>query len=837
MRRPVLSLLLLLSGGILFAQKNELVFAAYPTLTPDGKTVIFSLEGDLWKVDASGGTATRLTAMQGDELYPRVSPDGRWLAFTGAQYGSQDVYLMPLEGGEIRQLTFHEAWDHVDSWSWDSRFVYFTSNRYNRQSGYKVSIDGGTPERLFGNYFNTVHTIAEHPTTGELFFNETWESKFAANRKRYQGAYNPDIQSYNPRTKAFNVYTDWQGKDLWYSLDRSGNLYFASDEANGEYNLYELRRGKSKALTRFNTSIKNPQVSANGERIVFEKDYQLWIYEVGSGNSRKIEARFFDNGTLEREQDFQLQGNIENFDVSPDGKKLAMVSRGRLFASDIKGKFVRELPTNPKGRVMEVKWLSDNKTLLYSMTNAQGYTNWFTIAADGSEAEQQRTNINRNERELALSPDRKKGVYLSGRDEVRLIYLDSSYRTQVLAKDEIWGFQNPSPGFSPDGAYAYYCVRRNFELDIVVQHLATNTATNLTQSGVTETTPCWSPDGKWLYFIADRLRPAYPYGLTNAKLYRMPLEKADEPFKAVKYDELFAPADTSKKKEAKNDSLKIVTPTAIDAGAVRRLIELVGPDFGRQTGVYVTAGKDDKTYVLFASNHGEGKFNWWKITLEPFAKPKTEKIEGAETASLDIVEAKDKLYAMINGNLYTLAPDGKKVEKIEIEHSFRKKLADEFAQMFHETWANLEENFYSEDFHQTDWPGMKAQYAAYLPLLRTRGQLRMLINDMLGELNASHLGFNSSGPEEHIFYKTRTAETGIIFKEEKPYELAYVVQNSAADKTSLDLRPGDRLIAVNGQPVSPAENRYRYFTRPSLDAELSLRFRRDTAEFDIILHP
>ncbi|MBL7776372.1 MAG: PDZ domain-containing protein, partial [Saprospiraceae bacterium] len=100
-----------------------------------------------------------------------------------------------------------------------------------------------------------------------------------------------------------------------------------------------------------------------------------------------------------------------------------------------------------------------------------------------------------------------------------------------------------------------------------------------------------------------------------------------------------------------------------------------------------------------------------------------------------------------------------------------------------------------------------------------------------------HLGFNSSGPEEHIFYKTRTAETGIIFKEEKPYEVAYVVQNSAADKTSLDLRPGDRLIAVNGQSVSPAENRYRYFTRPSLDAELSLRFRRDTAEFDIILHP
>ena len=367
-----------------YAQQSELMFATHPTLDPEGRTIIFSLQGDLWKVSAGGGVATRLTAMDGNEIYPRISPDGRWVAFTGSQYGSQDIYIMPVNGGEIRQLTIHEAYDHVDSWSWDSRYIYFTSNRYNRQSGYKVSIDGGTPIRLFGNYFNTVHSVVEHPKTGELFFNETWESKSAANRKRYKGAYNPDIQSYNPKTKEFKVYTDWEGKDFWYSLDRQGNLYFASDQANGEYNLYKLRKGKNRALTNFKTSIKFPQVSANGTKIVFEKDYQLYLHDVTSGNSKKVDIQYFDNGTLERSQDFQVKNSIGSFDVSPDGKKMAFTARGRLFASDIKGKFVKELPTNSRGRVMEVKWMHDNKTLLYNMTNAQGYTNWFTIAADGS---------------------------------------------------------------------------------------------------------------------------------------------------------------------------------------------------------------------------------------------------------------------------------------------------------------------------------------------------------------------------------------------------------------------------------------------------------------------
>src|ERR1700678_1258449 len=102
--------------GFVKAQNGEVYFTAYPTLTPDGKTVIFSYEGDLWKADINTPVAVRLPAMQGEEIRARVSPDGKWLAFSSNQLGNNDVYVMPLAGGEIRQLTFNDANDDVDSW-------------------------------------------------------------------------------------------------------------------------------------------------------------------------------------------------------------------------------------------------------------------------------------------------------------------------------------------------------------------------------------------------------------------------------------------------------------------------------------------------------------------------------------------------------------------------------------------------------------------------------------------------------------------------------------------------------------------------------------------------
>jgi len=141
------------------AQNANPYFASYPTLTPDGQTLIYSYDGDLWKAAANGGTSMKITAMQGIATNPRVSPDGKWLAFSNSQFGNYDIYLMPLIGGDIKRLTFHSGNDNVESWSWDSKYIYFTSNRYDRMSTYKVNINGGTPFRVLAITILTTHTM------------------------------------------------------------------------------------------------------------------------------------------------------------------------------------------------------------------------------------------------------------------------------------------------------------------------------------------------------------------------------------------------------------------------------------------------------------------------------------------------------------------------------------------------------------------------------------------------------------------------------------------------------------------------------------------------------
>ncbi|RZK50836.1 MAG: peptidase S41 [Pedobacter sp.] len=808
------------------AQKSTF-FTSYPTLSPDAQTIYFSYEGDIWKVPTLGGQALRVTAMPGDEILPRVSPDGKWLAFTSNQYGNNDVYIMSILGGEIKQLTYHDATDEVDSWSWDSKSIYFTSNRYNSASSYKVAIEGGTAQRLFDHYFNTTHLVAEAPN-GEIFFNDTWESRNFINRKRYKGAYNPDIQSYNPKTKAYKQYTDYLGKDFWTSIDSKGNIYFASDEGNQEYNLYTFTGDKKTALTQFPTSIKRPFVAANGSTVVFEKDYELWTYDVASKKTNKVTIQITQNPILAKDKEFDVRGEISYFDVSLDGKKMAFVSRGELFVSDIDGKFVRKI-SNTGERIKEVYWLSDSKTLLYNQT-VDGYLNLFTISADGKEAARQITNTKMNNRALSLNKSKSAAVYLAGREELKYLNL-KTFESKLVLKDEFWGLPNSSVSFSPNEEYILFTAVRNFEKDIFIHHIKDQKTINLTNTGVSENEPIWSPDGKYIYFYGNRTKPSFPTGVNDTRIYRIPLSLFDEPFRSDKFDALFAASPTTDKAEEgkKTPTLESIK---IDINRILERVEQIGPSFGsQQLGAVVAKG--DKTFVFFHSNH-EGTGALYRTILENFENPKTEKVTDFVQG---FVEAGGKYFLLQRGTIAKYNIDMNKVDRVDISYKFHRNLKAEFNQMFAETWVGMEENFYDENFHGINWEAMKKKYVAYLPYINNRADLRILLNDMLGELNSSHLGFNSAGPEERLSFTSVSNETGIIFQNEKPFQIDRIVDKSRASLSDANLKKGDILVAVDGQRVNDMIDRDFYFSKPSLAKEMKLTFKRDGKEFDVWMRP
>jgi tricorn protease len=517
-------------------------------------------------------------------------------------------------------------------------------------------------------------------------------------------------------------------------------------------------------------------------------------------------------------------------------------SRGEIFVSDIDGKFVQQLQKESAERAREVKWLSDNKTVLFNQTK-DGFLNWYTITANGATPAKQLTSDKKNNRDIVFNKKRTMAVYLSGRDEVKMIDL-KTMENKSIAKDEIWGFQNSSPGFSPNDEYIFFTARRNFEQDIFLYNTKDKKVLNLTNTGITEADPLWSPDGKFIFFESSRLRPYYPLGLQNPRVYRLALEKMDEPYRLDKYSELFkeptTPTDTTAKKDTAKKMIPAVSPATaltIDMENIMERLDPVSPPFGSQYLQYVY-GKGEKTTVFYTSDHGEGRNALWKTIVEPFENNKTEKIAGTDNASgFDIREVSDKFYVLFNGNIYKMNLDQNKVDPITISYTFRRNLKDEFEQIFEETWAQLKENYYDENFHGINWDKIKQQYQPFISRLNNRGDLRILLNDMLGELNSSHQGFSTSGTDESISLQNVTMETGIIFDNDDPYKVSYVVKRSNADKKSVAIRPGDVLVKVNDRLVDKNVDRNYYFTRPSIDREIKLSFARNGQNFDVKIHP
>lgn len=819
-------LMLLIFTLFLCGSINAQHFLSEPAISPDAKKLIFTYEGDLWSVSSDGGTALRLTGMTGNETGPVFSPDGKWIAFTGTQDGNSNVYLIPSEGGTITQLTFFDGSDAVESWSWDSKWIYFTSGRFNRMTSFKVSINGGTPVRMFDNYFNWPHNIIELPKTKEFIFNTSWESSFASNRKHYKGDFNPEIETYNPATKEYKVLTSYNGKDMWPTVDGIGNLYYVSDQGNDEYNLYRFENGKPKQLTSFPESIKRPRVSADGSKIVFEKDYKIFLYDVKSGKASSVNITLNMNNTLPIEQEFNVKGKISNFNVSPDGKKIVFVSRGLLFVTDIEGKFTKQIKTNPSERVFEAMFLSDNQTILYNRT-VKGWQNLFTARADKDAEEKQITAEEMHCGNLSFNGSMTKALYYSGIHELRVLDL-KTFKSETLVKDEFWGTGSSTAYYSPDDKYILYSAVRNFEQDIFIYDTEKKNSINITNTGVTEGDPVWSPDGKYIYFTTDRTKVQFPRGSDNTDIYRIPLRNYDTDFKSDRYDKLFA-----EEKKGKKDSVKV--ETIIDFETLKDRWQAIAAQNGNQNNPYVIQKNDDVT-ILYSSNHNGDYGVIWQTTLKPFQQPETKMIEGARNYSM-AVKSKDNYYLLASGTIYKLELGTNKVKAIDVDFKFSKNLESEFNQMFYETWANMQEYFYDGNFHGVNWSKMKTRYEKFLPHLKTRGNLRVLLNDMLGELNSSHLGFNSGGDEERTFYRTATNDAGILWNNDNPYVVDRVVKKSPADKFGKNILPGDELIAVDGIAVDKSKNRDIYFNAPSILEEITLKFKRGKDEFETKVHP
>ena len=832
MKRFILSLLTL-SALSLAASAENIRFASRPSLSPDGQKIYFSYDGDIYSVPVTGGQATAVITMAGVQDSPLVSPDGKWLAFSSDIQGNQDVYVVPVGGGQAVQLTFHEAADVPVSWSPKSDWIYFESTRSGaRKTTYKVAVGGGTPQLMFDGYFNTVVNMVENPKTGEFLFNESMESISFPTRKRYVGDHNPNIKCWNPKSKTYTELTDYIGKDQWPMVDRNGVIYYISDELNKESNIVKYVKGaKPQQLTSFDKSVQYPSIAFGGSAIVFLKDYQIHVLDPATGKVSVPEIQVA-SGSVEVRRSFAEQ-RPSDADVSPDGKKFALVIRGGLYISDPKVKYIQRLSTPADERVGEVVWGDDSKTIYYTRTE-KGWTNIYKIAADGSAAETPVFVSENNTKNLEMSPKRDKLAFIDGSRAVMILDTKTGTASKV-AEAEFWSFQGYSMSFSFDDSYLAFEAMRMFEPDIFLYNLKDGSLRNFTNSAAGEQSPVFSPDGKYMFFLANLTTASFPRGARNT-LYKLPLRKYDTPFKSDTVDNLFKDKKDEpgkgqpKKDHAKKDQPKKDTTVVIDFKDIHDRLIAVVPD-GNQGRPYVYSSKD-KDYLLYSSM-GSGAPGVFCLEIsDPEAKPKQIK----DLPGGSFFSCKDALYCLGQGNIYKVEVGPGTASKTEVKKDVEVVLDDEFRQMFYETWAVLEQNYYDVNFHGADWPAVRDYYASLLPYVRTRSNLRTLLTDLLGELNSSHLGFSSSGAEEKMETRVRTYGTGIIFENTSPYTVAGILADSPADKWGIDIKKGDELVAVDGENVVKGVNREKYFSGAVAKDEMKLRFRRSGKEFDVKVH-
>src|SRR5215217_9492282 len=286
-------------------------------------SIVFSYLGDIWTADENGQNIQRLTVNRARDVYGRFSPDGKWIAFSSERNGNLDVYLIPVGGGNAKQLTTHSADDIVLGWSSDSRAVMFSSNRGEdfMPQLYLVSTEGGMPWKA-GTDMGVQASYS--PDGQKLAYNQKSQVYW---RKFYRGSYQSDIMIMDVAAKKFTQVTDFDGLDSWPMWGRDGFIYFVSDrDGNGLTNIYRVSEsgGKADRVTTFkNGDVRWPAISADGKVIMFEHDFGIWKFDVGSKRATPIKLDI-DAETQENLSEVQsFNSQADDYDLAPNSRRIA----------------------------------------------------------------------------------------------------------------------------------------------------------------------------------------------------------------------------------------------------------------------------------------------------------------------------------------------------------------------------------------------------------------------------------------------------------------------------------------------------------------------------------
>ncbi len=875
-----LALILLLSAGVPIptcvgagaAETDDLTHVPDARMLrfPDvsAEAIVFSYAGDLWTVPREGGTARRLSSPKGDEMFPKFSPDGRRIAFSGNYDGNTDVYVVGAQGGQPRRLTHHSASDLVVEWYPDGQHVLYrsgmvsASGRFNRF--FKQPLTGGLPQTLPLPY---AELGSFSPDGSQIVFQ--FISLEMRNWKRYRGGMASDLWLYDFLNNSSEQLTNFAGTDavpMWHG----DTIYFLSDRsASQKLNIwvYSLRTKQFRQVTDFTEyDVKWP--SLGPDAIVFENGGQLHLLDLATERSQAIQVKVPDDLPQVRTEMKSVSNLIQGFSLSPTGQRALFEARGEVFTVPAKHGSVRDLTNTSGVAERDPAWSPDGKWIAY-FADATGEYELYLHPSDGKGQPRQLTKDGAAFRYNPLwSPDSKLIVFS---DKTGSLYIADVNDGDVtfVDKDE-WSTMS-SYAWSPDSRWLAYAKNgANGQGNIMIYDVNDSTVRQVTSDFYSDREPVFDVKGRYLFFCSHRaFNPLYGdldetwiypnstqlFAVTLTRDTPSPLApRSDEekikkdqeedkgengeksgkgekgPEESADPNEANEPGDKAEdgdedekgKKDESDKQKDEPEPVKIDFEGFEQRVVALPIRAGNYGGI---ASVEGKLLFLRRVPAGAGKPGEPSGTLLYYdLKEREEKtvIEGIDSY---VLSADGKKIGYRSGSTYGIIDvgEGKKSGDGKIASGDLKAWVnprEEWQQIFDEAWRIQRDFFYDPYMHGADWDAIKQRYSVLLPYLVDREDLNYIIGEMIAELNVSH-AYIGGGDMERPDYLS-VGLLGCDFELDTDHDLYRIGRiyepgpsdaqpRSPLKAPGLDVREGDYLLAVNGRLLDTAQDPWAAF--------------------------
>ena len=817
-----------------------------------GDQVVFCYGGDLWKAPADGGTAIRLTAHPGQELFPKFSPDGNWIAFTGQYDGDEQVYVMPADGGVPKQLTFYPAvgplpprWgydNHVYGWTPDGTAVLFRASRDTdsvevRSALYTVDVDGGLPVRLpmptsgAGDFSPDGDKMVYSPLFRDF---RTW--------KRYQGGWAQDLLIFDLATGATeevapSVRTErdpmWIGDTIYFASDRDGTLNLYARAAAG---------GEVRQLTESTTWDVRWPSSDNTGRIVYELAGELHVYDISSGADRAISINVPDDGLASRPSRYPAYENIEDFELSPKGERALFVARGDIFTVPIEKGPTRNLTRSSGAHDKHARWSPDGAKIAF-ISDMTGEEQVYLVNQDGSGEPQRMTDSFRTMLYAPeWAPDGKRLAFSDKHGKLHVLAVEGRSLQEVAddPRGRIFDY-----AWSPNGGHlAFSMADANNLRSLHIWSAADGATRRITDGMSNEYGPSWDPEGKYLFYLSER---AYAPQISRIEwniagnrmtgIFALALRKdVEDPFAPESDEVVIGGENGDDKEEAADDGAakkKGKAGKEDDKGEGEKPKEYLKIDFDGLAERAVRVPVEAANYGGLVAIDGHllytesgapfyGRQSPMKTALHIFD------IKERETSTL--VEGVDGYAVSPSGNTilvqqnssymrYDAKPKANEAKKVDTKNMMVDRVpAEEWAQIFDEVWRRYRDFFYVENMHGYDWQAIGDQYRQLVPYVAHRSDLNYVISEMIAELNVGHAYIQ--GGDFEIPPRPRVALPGATFVADEAagrYRIGKIYRGhneepgyrSPLTEVGVDAAPGMYVLAINGTELTTADNPYR----------------------------